>query len=356
MATRGTFLSRPNEAARQHEALLELAVRASGASGGILRLQGDGIVARHGACGETGSEIVLHDVHGKTVGSLMLRGAQRTDGLADLLSTVFARIPPDEGAFERELHHRSGNLLQTVASMLQMQVDSFDALAEIGPDKGRALVSEARMRVLIVGAVQMTMEDASQPDQRIATHHSLEALCDRLSELIPHPVRFDTELAELLTRRTHASALGIMLTEFAVAATRDAFPQPKEHRIKVVTTVFEENGCEHVSMELHHVALGHGMTGYDETEWSEGAPTLASRMVEAVAVQLDGLVAIDRDESHDDGHKGGLRLRLVFDRPVMTGDERSSGNGKDGAHFAEAHTFDTRLGVHAGNATTMRKS
>ena len=334
-------------------ALLDLAVRASGAQGGALVLATRDRIET----GQLSAEKTTVELSG--AGRIELYGAHDCSGIAAMIAPLVDGPRAREHAanirveaLERELHHRTGNLLQTISSFLSMQAQEFSAGDE-APGAALALIDEARTRVAMIGAVQASIDAALEdgaPGDGVATARQLPALCEHLSDLLPQRVAFSSHLVDLDLNRLEATALGIVVAEFALAATRDAFPQPSSHAVHVKTRAHEERGRHHITLELHH-----GSPGYDMTAWTHGAPTLSARIVEAAAMQMDGLVVMDRSTDGDEAGSGpGLRLRLVFDGAAsgVTAHE----TGGEGVPFLDSvRSFDTRLGVVTGTAT-LRKS
>ena len=347
------------------DALVRLSLHASGATG-IRITSSDGLILS-----ETGDlrspPVHVRLVHsdGSEIGTLALSGAVDAGGLPALVAPLVRVLLQADGydarmkdmrsrveRLERELHHRTGNVLQTVASFLHMQAEDFEARIDATGDEARQLVEDARTRVVMMGAVHSALEVAVDPDGTVAADQALVSLCDRLEGALPDVVTFGTDLAPFHATRSQVCALGIMVAEFALSCTRDAFPKPRRNLVHVHTHAFTQNGREHVSMTVHHEA-----EGYDTSLWVDGAPALPSRIVETLATELDGLVAMDRMSGTHGEEAPGLRLRLLFDRP-RSGPERARSRtvrAEPGALAStSAGTFDTRLGLEGAPAVQRK--
>ena len=347
--------------------LVELVVRAVGAKAGALELASSGETVAFGTVGDDPTVLPLHSGDGVLLGHLLLKNPTTLDGLQRLVEPLLADLVRHRRRYameamrlrvkelERELHHRAGNVLQTVASFLRMQVEEFESRRDATLQDARNVVEDARMRVLVIGAVHATMEAALLEDGTVDVAPMMEMLCARLDEMIPQETDFRFDLADLHLERHQASAFGMIVTEFALAAMRDSFPRPECHAFRIRCDHAREGDRDSVTLTLNHHAAG-----YDTGSWIYGAPALSSRIVEAVATQMDALVAIDR--CGDDDEVPGMRLRLAFDRPVR-GDDKDATTAAlaaQGANDATTRipgppqTFASRLGVHGSGPTTRK--
>lgn len=162
----------------------------------------------------------------------------------------------------REIHHRTKNNLQSVASLLKLQPISEDAKS--------AMIAR-------IAAMSALHEQAYNSDQfsEIDLKDYLLTLVDNIGKTSAEGISFSTELSELAIDRDLAQPLGLIVNEVIGNSLKHAFAGRSEGRITVkLTPVGEDRG------ELTITDDGPGFT-------PTGAESgMGGRLIRAFAQQL----------------------------------------------------------------------
>lgn len=310
-----------DEAGHRLDALVMLAMRAAGAHGAVLHLAGMDGVARCGEAEGESLDVPLSAEDGASLGRLELWGAQSPEGLSDPVGALVAahleriaaagsvsRMRARLALMESDLEARNSPRPHTLAAFLRAQSEDFDARPDAAPDEAQAMVADAKVRVLIVEVLQRALDAATVSAGAVEIARLLPGFIEELERILPASIDFAVRAEPLVVSRSQASAICLVLTEFSLATSRDAFPRPTRHHVIAGVGAQPEDGGERVTLELHHRSKG-----YDTRVWKAGVPALSSRIAENVATEVGGLVVMVRDVNKADP---GLCLRFVFDRPA----------------------------------------
>ena len=120
----------------------------------------------------------------------------------------------------REMQHRVGNSLQTIASILLLNA------REASSEEVRAHLLDAHRRIMSVAAVQRQV-DSARPGEEIEVGPYLSRLCENLAESLvdgPDPVAVEVRADSGLVASPQAVSIGLIVTELAINALKHAFP------------------------------------------------------------------------------------------------------------------------------------
>lgn len=220
---------------------------------------------------------------------------ERSRDLVEAQNDELQRALETQEQLDHEVHHRVGNALQMVASMLRMQARATDE------DAVTAALEQAQTRVAAIGTIHVELGRAATTG-RVDLASYLRAFCDSIGRSHARPVRFDFDTELVLMTAQRATAVAMIVNEFVSNSARYAFSSSNGGTIGVHLRMAEDSSGAHVAFTLRDDGQG-----YDSSFWTRGGPALGQRIIDAAARQLDGLVALDRMDD------GDMRLRLVFD-------------------------------------------
>jgi two-component sensor histidine kinase len=171
----------------------------------------------------------------------------------------------------REIHHRTKNNLQSVASLLKLQPISDEAKAAM----------TAR-----IAAMSALHEQAYRSDQYsdVNLRDYLVSLVGNIQKTTPEGIRIETDLAEASIDRDLAQPLGLIVNEVISNAIKHAFPGRASGRIAVRLALLPGNRAE--------LSVSDDGEGFTPTGSETG---IGSRLIRAFALQLGDDYSYTRD-------------------------------------------------------------
>jgi len=171
----------------------------------------------------------------------------------------------------REIHHRTKNNLQSVASLIKLQPISEDAKSAM----------TAR-----IAAMSALHEQAYRSDQysEVNLREYLLALIDSIRRTGPDGIGFSTELADIEVDRDLAQPLGLIVNEVVSNAVKHAFHGRDGGRISVDLRLIAQDRAE--------LVIGDNGPGIAPTGNETG---MGSRLIRAFAQQLGNDYSYDSD-------------------------------------------------------------
>jgi len=171
----------------------------------------------------------------------------------------------------REIHHRTKNNLQSVASLIKLQPISEDAKSAM----------TAR-----IAAMSALHEQAYRSDQysEVNLREYLLALIDSIRRTGPDGIGFSTELADIEVDRDLAQPLGLIVNEVVSNAVKHAFHGRDGGRISVDLRLIAADRAE--------LVIGDNGPGFAPTGTETG---MGSRLIRAFAQQLGNDYVYGRD-------------------------------------------------------------
>ena len=187
----------------------------------------------------------------------------------------------------REIHHRTKNNLQSVASLLKLQPISDEAKAAM----------TAR-----IAAMSALHEQAYRSDQYsdVNLKDYLLTLVDNIAKTSPEGISINTELVEATIDRDLAQPLGLIVNEVISNAMKHAFKERADGRITVVLSLLAPGQAE--------LAISDNGEGFTPTGGETG---MGSRLIRAFAQQLGDDYSYTREN--------GTRFAIRFSaKPAST--------------------------------------
>jgi two-component sensor histidine kinase len=162
----------------------------------------------------------------------------------------------------REIHHRTKNNLQSVASLIKLQPISEEAKAAM----------TAR-----IAAMSALHEQAYRSDQysEIALRDYLLTLVDTIRRTSGEDIALETELADVAIDRDLAQPLGLIVNEVVSNAMKHAFADRPDGRIVVRLSPLDEQRAE--------LTISDDGAGFTPTGQETG---MGTRLIRAFAQQL----------------------------------------------------------------------
>lgn len=183
------------------------------------------------------------------------------------------------GTLLRDAHHRMKNNFQILNSLIELH------LGDIVDTQVRAKMRELQGRILSIALVYKQLYQETDQDT-LSSGNYLGALLNSLREsYFTGPIRLTISIAELQLTGRLAGALGLIVTELVVNATKHAFP---EGRSGTISVSFAEESPK--AFVLTIADNGIGMEGASNRERSGGGIGLA--LVRSLAEQEGGSVEI----------------------------------------------------------------
>jgi two-component sensor histidine kinase len=232
-------------------------------------------------------------------------------GMAARRKADLERAVEEKKVLMRELHHRVKGNLQTITSLLQLQLRTVD------DERARRSLEESRGRVAAMGLLHERLYRSGSPDRLELASYARSLMSDVVrAGGVGSDVETELRLEEVDVSVDDAVACGLILHELATNALRHAFP----------------GGRGTLRVELRREA-GDGIlvvaddgVGMDADE-ARSAGTLGLELVESLVEQLEGSLDIDTGD--------GTRVEIVFpleesstpprdDRPSASGQELES--------------------------------
>ncbi len=180
----------------------------------------------------------------------------------------------------REIHHRTKNNLQSVASLIKLQPISEEAKAAMSS------------RIAAMSAVH---EQAYRLDQfsDVDLREYLKSLIDSIRKSSDGSVTIETKLAPASIDRDLAQPLGLIVNEVISNAMKHAFKERETGRITVELSLFQPDRAELV---IHDDGPGY--------EGEQSATGMGSRLIRAFAAQLGN----DYSYASDNGTRFAIRF------------------------------------------------
>jgi two-component system, sensor histidine kinase PdtaS len=171
----------------------------------------------------------------------------------------------------REIHHRTKNNLQSVASLIKLQPISDEAKAAM----------TAR-----IAAMSTLHEQAYRSDQysEVNLREYLQTLIDSIRRTSPDGVSFETELTEAVIDRDLAQPLGLIVNEVVSNAVKHAFAGRDRGAVAVSLRLIAPDRAE--------LVIGDDGPGFTPTGQDAG---MGSRLIRAFAQQLGNDFAYRRE-------------------------------------------------------------
>ena len=171
----------------------------------------------------------------------------------------------------REIHHRTKNNLQSVASLLKLQPISDDAKSAM----------TAR-----IAAMSALHEQAYRSDQysEVNLRDYLLTLIDSIRRTSPDGIRFETDLAEAVIDRDLAQPLGLIVNEVVSNAVKHAFDGRETGTIRVSLAMTATDRAE--------LVMSDDGPGFTPTGEESG---MGGRLIRAFAQQLGNDYAYERE-------------------------------------------------------------
>lgn len=189
-----------------------------------------------------------------------------------------------------EVDHRVKNSLQSVASLVQLQ------RSRSNNDEVRSALDDVATRLQTISLVhdELNMDGAAG---EVDLGRYLERLGTLLRHNAPNNVLLTVDAQPILAESRHASAIGMIVSEFCANSLKHAFPDRRDGTIRISLRSLDPR-----SVELLCEDDG---VGVSENAASGSRRGLGLRIVDASASQINGV--IERPE----GAKG-VRLRVTF--------------------------------------------
>jgi two-component sensor histidine kinase len=182
----------------------------------------------------------------------------------------------------QELHHRVGNSLQIIASILLIKART------VRSEETRLHLQDAHQRVMSIAAMQQHLQ--VEPGASIGLRSYLSRLCETLGASMigdNRPISLQVQVQGGTASSTQAVSIGLIVTELVMNALKHAFPgDRRDARIIVAYDLAEPNWRLTVSDNGIGKPEGHS----DKTN-----PGLGTSIIAALAKQLDASVDVLMD-------------------------------------------------------------
>jgi two-component sensor histidine kinase len=186
------------------------------------------------------------------------------------------RILAEKSVMLQEIHHRVKNNLQIIASILRLEADRDES------DLSRASTEKSIQRIYSMALVHETLYQTDQLE-----NVDLVQYVDRLINEIKaaSPIEFALEaVGPIYVGLDFAVPLGLLLNELLTNAQKHAFPGGSTGRVDI--RIDSEEGLR--------LSVADNGVGIAEDIRLEGAKTLGLNLVNVLAQQLNGAIALDR--------------------------------------------------------------
>ena len=203
------------------------------------------------------------------------RVAERTAALQALLQ--------EKEVLLKEIHHRVKNNLQVITSLLSLQHETID------DPHVRALFAESERRIGAMALVHETLYQTGDLGQFNLAQY-IPTLSTQLLHAYgvePHRVAVRLDLAEVTLPLEMAVPCGLILHELLSNCLQHAFPDGQTGTITVTLT----HAADRVTLRVED--NGHGFPAHLDAHHTE---SLGLQLVDALAEQLDGTMALERTE------------------------------------------------------------
>jgi two-component sensor histidine kinase len=191
----------------------------------------------------------------------------------------------------QEMQHRVANTLQIIASILLLKARTVQS------KETRLHLQDAHQRVMSVAAVQQQLK-ASRYGEPIELGPYLSRLCEALAASMigdSWAISLKVHVARGTVSSSEAVSLGLIVTELVINALKHAFLDKADGQITVAYDIAETDW----TMTVSDNGIGNLEGSPDKT-----VPGLGTRIVEALAKQLDSRVEISR-------HSHGTMVSII---------------------------------------------
>ncbi len=197
----------------------------------------------------------------------VIRLLQRDERMRASLASAVER----NNLLMREIHHRTKNNLQSVASLIKLQPISEDAKAAM----------TAR-----IAAMSALHEQAYRSDQfsEVNLREYLMSLIDTIRRTSPDDIRFETQIDDAVIDRDLAQPLGLIVNEAVSNAVKHAFPGQTDGIITISLRLLAQDRAE--------LVISDNGQGFTPTGQEAG---MGSRLIRAFAQQLGNDYAYARE-------------------------------------------------------------
>jgi two-component sensor histidine kinase len=180
----------------------------------------------------------------------------------------------------REIHHRTKNNLQSVASLIKLQPISDDAKSAM----------TAR-----IAAMSALHEQAYRSDQfsEVNLREYLLTLIDNIQRTSPDGIGFETKLDDVVIDRDLAQPLGLIVNEAVSNAVKHAFRDRQDGAITISLRLLASDRAE--------LVIGDNGTGFTPTGQETG---MGNRLIRAFAQQLGN----DYSYARENGTRFAIRF------------------------------------------------
>lgn len=202
----------------------------------------------------------------------------------------------DKTSLLQELDHRVKNNLQTIMSLLRIQMDTLPR------DHRRSVLQDAMNRVSALGYLYDSLVITEHVSQ-VALHSYLDMIASSVLQdtRIRRPVTLDREMEELYVPMPTAVALGLITSEFLSAQARQDGDGPAGGTPGSVHLALHRRDTERAGLVLESAP------GSEESTAAVNEDPVTSLIVEALTHQIGGTI----QRSAAEGLKGG-RIEVDF--------------------------------------------
>jgi PAS domain S-box-containing protein len=209
----------------------------------------------------------------------------------------------EKTALLKEVHHRVKNNLQVVASLLSLQAK------RLRHHEAVRILQDTQARVQSMALLhELLYRSGNLAKVNIATH--VAEVCRYLARAFGESaarVTLEQRVAPISLPIEHAIPCGLIVTELVSNALKHAFPGERAGRVTVA--------LQRVDGDRLGLSVRDDGVGLPPVARSADGPTLGLQLVEALASQLGGSVAVTR------ANGGGAVFDLVFPAPAGASSE-----------------------------------
>lgn len=188
----------------------------------------------------------------------------------------------ERAALQHEMDHRVKNSLQTVSSMVRLYS------RDVSDESARAVLDAVQLRIDSVGALHEELQAATD-GTTVDSASYLSRICALLQNTAPDGVSVAVEAGKFALSAQRATALGMIVSEFAANSIKHGFPEGYAGTITVTLNPSGSDSCQLVCRDD-----GIGSAGAPDAERADG---LGNGLIDAAAAQLEGTLIRRIDES-----------------------------------------------------------
>ncbi len=198
----------------------------------------------------------------------------------------------------QEMQHRVANTLQIIASILLLKARTVQS------EETRLHLQDAHQRVMSVAAVQQQLQPSMHGDL-VELGPYLSRLCEALAASMiggSRPISLKVHAEGGTVSSGDAVSLGLIVTELVINALKHAFHDDKAGGQIIVVYDVAQSGWT--------LTVSDNGIGKWEGSSNKAVPGLGTRIVEALAKQLDSRVQISR-------HPHGTTVSITHSTPIL---------------------------------------